>query len=404
LWFLPFDGVSVIDPRHLPFNKLPPPVHIEQITADRKLHWQNLSGAAASKLHLPALSRDLVIDYTALSFVAPEKVRFRVKLEGHDPDWKDAGTDRKAFYNDLPPRHYRFRVMASNNSGVWNEAGASLDFSIDPAYYQTTWFQWSSVAAFLALLAALYQLRLRYLKHDFNVRLEARVGERTRIARDLHDTLLQSFQGVLLKFSAMTYLIPERPDVQKKLEGVIDQARAAVTEGRDAVQGLRSSTVLTNDLARAVTTFGEGLAAELSSDRAGANCPEFQVRVEGKSRELPPLIRDEVYRIAAEALRNAFRHAQAKRIEVEIRYGQRHFRLSVLDNGKGIGQTVLNAGGRAGHHGLPGISERAELAGGKLTVRSQLDAGTEIELTIPAAVAYAKAPVARGAVGVGRRS
>jgi hypothetical protein len=138
LWFSPYEGISVIDPRHIPVNKLPPPVHIEQITADRRLRWQNLSGAAASNLHLPALSRDLVINYTALSFVAPEKVRFRIRLEGHDPDWKDAGNERKAFYNHLPPRHYRFRVMASNNSGAWNEAGDTLDFSIDPAHYQTT--------------------------------------------------------------------------------------------------------------------------------------------------------------------------------------------------------------------------------------------------------------------------
>jgi len=196
LWFLPFDGVSVIDPRNLHFNERPPPVHIEQITADRKLRWQNLSGVAASNLRLPALSRDLVIDYTALSFVAPEKVRFRVKLEGHDPDWKDAGNERKAFYNDLPPRHYRFHVMASNNSGVWNEAGDSLDFSIDPAYYQTTWFRASCIAAFFALLWALYRYRLYQIRQEFTARLEGRVGERTRIAGELHDTLLQSFQGL----------------------------------------------------------------------------------------------------------------------------------------------------------------------------------------------------------------
>jgi hypothetical protein len=154
---LPFDGVSVIDPRHLPFNKLPPPVHIEQITADRKKY------ETSSNLRLPALVRDLEIDYTALSLVAPEKNRFRVKLEGRDPDWKDVGNERKAFYNDLPPRNYRFRVMASNNSGVWNEAGASFDFSIDPAYYQTRWFQASCAAAFLAMLWGLYRYRLHQI-------------------------------------------------------------------------------------------------------------------------------------------------------------------------------------------------------------------------------------------------
>ena len=393
LWFLSGGGVSVIDPRHLPVNKLPPPVHIEQITVDRKVRWQNLSGAAASDLRLPALSHDLVIDYTALSFVAPEKVRFRVKLEGHDPDWKDAGTERKAFYNDLPPRHYRFRVMAANNSGVWNETGAALDFSVAPAYYQTSWFFASCGAAFLALLAGLYRLRLLYLTKQFNARLEGRVSERTRVARDLHDTLLQSFQGVLLKFSTVKYVMRSRPDeAEETLERLIEQARAAITEGRDAVQGLRSSTVVANDLARAIGTFGEGLAANHSSPPAGAKCPEFGVQVEGKSRDLPPLTRDEVYHIACETLRNAFRHAQAQRIEVEIRYDPRQFRLCVRDNGKGIDPAVLSAGGRAGHHGLPGIHERAELAGGKLSVWSQLDSGTEIELTIPGSIAYTKSP------------
>src|SRR5262249_35153252 len=167
-----------------------------------------------------------------------------------DSDWQDAGARRQAFYNDLPPRNYRFRVMACNNSGVWNEEGASLDFVIAPAYYQTTWFRLSCIAAFLVLLAALHQLRLWQVARQFNIRLEERVGERTRIARDLHDTLLQSFQGVLLKFHAVTFLLPDlSAESQKRLEGVIDQAQQTVIEGRDAVQGLRSSTVVPNELA-----------------------------------------------------------------------------------------------------------------------------------------------------------
>jgi signal transduction histidine kinase/ligand-binding sensor domain-containing protein len=392
LWFHGVDGISVVDPSHLPFNKLPPPVHIEQITADRKQY------DPSARLPLPALTRDLEIDYTALSLVAPEKIRFRYKLEGHDRDWQDAGNRRQAFYNDLLPRNYRFRVMASNNSGVWNEAGASFDFSIDPAYYQMIWFRLSCAAAFLALLAALYHLRLRYLKHEFNIRLEARVGERTRIARDLHDTLLQSFQGVLLKFSALQYLIQDRPtEAEETLERLVEQAGQAITEGRDAVQGLRSSTVVANDLARAIGTFGEGLAA----DHTGANCPEFRVRVAGNSKNLPPLVRDEIYQIGCETLRNAFRHAQATRIEVELRYDPREFRLCVRDNGKGIDPAVLSAGGRAGHHGLPGIHERAGLAGGKLSVWSRLDSGTEIELTIPGSIAYTKSPADRRSMNAG---
>ena len=218
------------------------------------------------------------------------------------------------------------------------------------------------------------------------LRLEERVSERTRIARELHDTLLQSFQGVLLKFSVVTYMLPDRPEARKMLEGVIEQARQAIAEGRDAVQGLRSSTVVTNDLAPAIRTLGEELAAGFT----GQNCPGFLVRVEGASRDLAPLVRDDVLRIASEAMRNAFRHAQAGRIEVEIRYERRQFRLRVLDNGKGIDQKVLAEGGRPGHFGLAGMQERAKLLGGNLAVSSRLDSGTEAELTIPASVAYAK--------------
>ena len=385
LWFLPSDGTSVIDPRHLSFNRLPPPVQIEEIAADHKTYFTRSNGS--EHLRLPPLSRDLEIDYTALSFVAPEKVRFRYKLEGHDSDWQDVGNRRQAFYNDLPPRHYRFRVAAANNSGVWNEAGAFMDFEIAPAYYQTTWFRLSSLAALVALLGVFYQLRIRYMADKFSIRLEERLNERTRIARDFHDTLLQSFQGVLLKFSALKYLIRDRPaEAEETLEHLLEQARQAVSEGRDAVQGLRSSTVVANDLALAITTFGK----QLTADPTGQSYPEFAVRMEGRSRDLPPIIRDEVYRIARESVSNAFRHAHARRIAVEIRYDPRQFRLRVADDGMGIDPAVLSAGGRAGHHGLPGIKERAELAGGKLTVWSQLNCGTEIELTIPASIAYTK--------------
>jgi PAS domain S-box-containing protein len=167
IWFESGDGVSVIDPHHLAFNRLPPPVHVEQVTADRKTYWQNWSGdASSSHPKLPPLVRDLAIDYTALSLVAPEKVLFRYKLEGWDQDWQDAGNERKAFYSNLPPRNYRFRVIASNNSGVWNDTGASLDFAIAPAYYQTKWFRALCVAAFVALLWAAYRVRVRQLRRQ----------------------------------------------------------------------------------------------------------------------------------------------------------------------------------------------------------------------------------------------
>jgi signal transduction histidine kinase/ligand-binding sensor domain-containing protein len=384
LWFGGPNGLSFMDPRHIPINKLPPPVHIEKITANGTPH--DLASNRDGRLSLPPLVRDLEIDYTALSFVVPEKVRFKYRLEGHDPDWVDAGTRRQAFYNDLRPRQYRFRVIACNNTGVWNEAGASFDFSIAPKFYQTNWFYASCVAAFLALLWGAHRLRVAYLTQQFNARLEGRVSERTRVARDLHDTLLQSFQGTLLKFHALSYQLPDHPEARKTLENCIEQARAAIAEGRDAVQGLRSSTTVTNDLARDIAAFGKALVA----DQRGENCPRFSVQVEGKSRDLPPLVRNEIYHIACESVRNSFRHAQAKRIEVECRYDARRFRLRVVDDGKGIDPAVISAGGRAGHHGLPGIRERAELAGGKLAVWSQINSGTEIELTIPDSIAYAR--------------
>jgi signal transduction histidine kinase/ligand-binding sensor domain-containing protein len=387
LWFITSEGLADIDPRHIPYNSLLPPVHVEQITADRKTY----AAAPGGNLALPPLVRDLEIDYTALSFSAPEKVRFRYKLEGHDREWQDVGNRRQAFYTDLAPRNYRFRVQACNNSGVWNEAGAFLDFSVAPTLYQTRWFQALCLGAFVTALALLYQCRIRYLARQFGILTEARVDERMRIARDLHDTLLQSFQGLLLKFYSVTYDLPDRPaEAQKTLESAIEQARQAITEGRDAIQGLRSCAI-TNDLAQAMTVLGEEVGNHLN----GNHPPEFLVQVEGAPRDLAPLLYDDVYRIAGEALRNAFRHSFARRIEVEIRYDERQLRLRIRDDGKGIDPKFLGAGGRAGHFGLASMHERAKLLGGKLAVWSELDSGTEVELTVPASMAYARTTAAR---------
>jgi len=240
------------------------------------------------------------------------------------------------------------------------------------------------------MLAAAYQLRLRQFSREFNLRLEERVAERTRIARDLHDTLLQSFHGLLLRFQTAYELFPTRPDeALKTLGSAIDQAAEAITEGRDAVQGLRSSTVVTNDLAQAINTLGKELAAgETNPNNVDA---VFHVGVEGTPRDLHPILRDEVYRIAGEALRNAFRHAEARRIEVEIRYDERQFRLRVRDDGKGIDSKLLDDDERPGHYGMRGMRERAKLLGGKVTVWSEVESGTEMELSIPAANAYATA-------------
>jgi len=341
-------------------------------------------------LSLPPRVRNLAFDFVALSLVAPEKNRYRFKLEGWDPDWRDAVTEYRVEYSNLPPKHYTFRVIASNNSGVWNEQGDVLDFSIDPAFYQTNWFRVLCAVALLALLWALYQLRVGQLHHQFNMTLEARVGERTRIARELHDTLLQSFHGVMLHFQTGINQLPEHPaevqtaEARKTLEKAMHQARHAIVEGREAIQGLRSSVVETNDLALAMRTLGEELATN-------ANSTAFHVHVEGTPRDLHPILRDEVYRITGEGIRNAFRHAEAKQIEVEIHYDERRLRVRVRDDGKGIDPKLLSDDGREGHFGLRGMRERAKLIGGKLTVWSELDAGTEVELSIPAARAYTTA-------------
>jgi hypothetical protein len=211
LWYVTREGIQVFDPRNLAWNQLPPPVHIERIVADQKRYFENLPGAGPSNLNLPSRTHDLQIYYTALSFVAPEKVRFRYKLEGQDSDWREVINDREVQYSNLPPRSYRFRVIACNNSGVWNEQGDTLEFSIAPAYYQTNWFRALCGVLLLALVWAIYWIRVRQLRHDFALTLEARVHERTSIARELHDTLLQSGHGLLLRLQIISQLLPDRP-------------------------------------------------------------------------------------------------------------------------------------------------------------------------------------------------
>ncbi len=388
LWFVGTEGIQVVDPHRLSFNTVRPPVHVERLIADHEIRSQRLpGGTAAPSVLLPQRVRDLQIDYTALSLVAPEKVRFKYRLDGQDSDWREVGNERHVQYSNLRPGSYRFHVIAANNSGVWNEQGDVLEFSIAPAYYQTAWFSALCVAGALGLLWAGYRVRVRQLHHRFEMALETRVSERTRIARELHDTLLQSFHGLLLRFQTVSQLWAERPDVAKeKLDVAIDEAARAITEGRNAVQGLRESTVGTSDIADAINTLG----AELAAARGDRPAPAFHVTVEGEPRALHPILRDDIYKITAEALRNAFWHAEATDVEVEIRYDRQQFRLRVQDDGKGFDEALLPRQAAAGHYGVPGMRERAALMGGTLTVWSKEGAGTAVELCIPARSAYVK--------------
>jgi signal transduction histidine kinase/ligand-binding sensor domain-containing protein len=388
LWFVSGADVHLIDPAHLTFNPLPPPVHIETLVADQKTY------AVENGLRLPPLVRDLTIVFAGLSLVDPKNMHFRYTLEGHDNDWQDAMDRRQATYTNLPPGNYRFRVKASNNSGVWNETGAQIEFSILPAFYQTTWFRLAGAALLIGLAWSAFQLRLhmqvRRLQRQFETTLEARVAERTRIARDLHDTLLQRFHGLLLQFQAAFNLLPDRPrESRQVLAGAIDRVAEAITEGRDTVQGLRASTQETNNLADALRALAEDLANE-SGHAASAH-----VEVHGTPQALRPLVRDETFRIAGEALRNAFHHAEAKRIDVEIRYEARQLCVRVRDDGQGMDAEVLRTGEKQGHFGLSGMRERAELVGGKLTLRSSAETGTEVEFRAPGSRAYSRPSPAR---------
>ena len=381
LWVATSEGLGYLNlETHASKNDLPPPVQIETVIADGK------AMPASRGIALPKLTHNLQIDYTAFSLTIPERVLFRYKLEGVDKDWQEANTRRQAYYTDLAPKKYRFLVKACNNDGVWNEDGAALNFSVDPAYYQTRWFQATCFAALLALFWGLYRLRLRQVARQFNMRLEERIGERTRIARELHDTLLQSFQGSLFEFQAARKLWSSRPDdARKTLDEAISSAKAAISEGRDAILNLRSGSAFRGDLAHLLSAVAEECSdLPLSSD----NGPVFRVTVEGPAQDLSPIVQDQIYGICREILRNAFRHARAKRIEVEIRYGSDELRVRIRDDGMGIDPKVLEAGGRLGHWGLTGVRERAKLVGAKLDFWSQPGTGTEAQVTVGASMAY----------------
>jgi signal transduction histidine kinase/ligand-binding sensor domain-containing protein len=380
LWFQNRNVVLMIDPGHLVVNPVTPPVRLEQVIADHKVY------EAQSDLRLPPRTRQVELDYAALSFVAPSKVLFRYMLEGYDTQWQEPGTRRAALYNDLRPGNYTFRVTACNNSGLWNTEGALLRFSILPAYYQTDWFRALCGAAFLALLWTVYQLRLRQVRQELHIGLEARVNERTRIARELHDTLLQSLHGLMFQFQAARNMLSRNPEgAAQTLDEAIAETEKALAESRDAIHDLRSQPVSKADLALLLEAAGEELGAV--SD-ANPNSPSFRVIVEGETQELSTELQDEVYRIAREVLRNAFRHAGAGQIETEIRYDKDQLRLRIRDDGKGIDPKVLEECRRPGHWGLPGIRERAQQIGSQLNFWSQAGAGTEVELTIPGAIAY----------------
>jgi signal transduction histidine kinase/ligand-binding sensor domain-containing protein len=382
LWIVNGSIVQMLDPEHLHINTIPPPIQIEQLIADHK------DVAITSEIHLPPLTRDIEIDYTALSFVVPQRVRFRYKLEGHDKEWQDGGTRRSAFYTDLAPGTFKFSVTACNNSGVWKSQGAEISFAILPAWYQTIWFRLLAFLSLALLVYVFYLLRMRQFAAAMRARFNERVDERVRIARELHDTLLQSFHGLMFQFQAARNLLPERPEsAMQAMDEAILATEQALGEGRDAIRDLRPDAAAEHDLAELLTAAGQELAGMHAANR---HLTSFRVIVEGKPRKLSPTLQDETYRIGSEVIRNAFNHADASKIEVEIRYDENELRLRVRDDGKGIDPRDLEGSGRPGHWGLQGIRERAQRTRSRLNFWSEAGAGTEVELRIPAAIAYEK--------------
>jgi len=374
LWFTNDRIVQMVDPARLEGNRIAPAVHIEQVVADRRAYEPRPG------LRLPALTRDLEISYTALSFVHPQKVRFRYRLEGRDTGWQEPGTRRQAFYSDLPPGTYKFRVIACNNDGVWNEVGASLDLSIAAAWYQTRWFLALSVIAALLFAWMLYRLRLRKVARDMSARFDTRLAERTRIARELHDTLLQTIQAS--KLVAETMAVSGDPArVQKGAAQLSDWLGRAMREGREALNSLRTSTIQENDLAHAFRLAAEESLAEKSMGPASMT---FSVSVTGTPRDLHPIVRDEIYRIGYEAIRNATAHSQGTRLQIELRY-DKDLTLRIRDDGTGIPADLAESG-RPGHFGLQGMRERASRIGATLTLTTTT--GTDVTLLVPAAIVF----------------
>ncbi len=380
LWFALSGGVVTIDPAAAPRNAVVPVVEVEQLSAGSRV----LRDAPAARARLDPGTHDIAVDYTATSLAMPERVRFRYRLDGLDADWQDAGTRRRAFYTNLGPGHYTFRVTASNEDGVWATQPATMAFDIPPSPLQTAWFRAFCVLVAVVLLWLAWLLRSRQLAARIGDRMQVRMLERERIARDLHDTLLQGFHGLMLRFQAVAEDIPPESPTREQFERVLVRADEILLEGRERVTDLRMPSPELGSLAQTLA----GVGRDLSEHHAA----RFSLTVEADPRPLRPLVHEEVCLIAREALFNAFQHAHATRIELAIVYGPGEFTLRVRDDGAGLPEEIQDGGSRPGHWGIAGMRERARRAGGRFRVWSRPGAGTELELSIPGRAAYADSP------------
>lgn len=365
LWFATGNGVAMIDPKSIRNDPRPPPVLIEQFyLGDKALELKK-------PLRLAPGSRELRFHYTALSFAAPEKVQFRYKLEGVDSDWINAGTRRVAFYNEIPPGTHRFRVIACNSDGVWNEQGAQLAFVLEPHFYQTFWF-YAICAVVVGMTGWTWHWRRMQAAHaEFSLVL----AERSRIARELHDTLAQGFAGIAFQLEAVATKLTEAPtQAQRHLNVALNMVRHSLSEARRSVMNLRSPALEAGDLASALRET----ATQMIADK------EMQVCVEtvGETRALPPKIEDQLLRIGQEAITNSFRHADAGLIQIRIEYATQRVVMLIEDDGRGFEIAEL-AHANGEHFGLLGMRERAKQMGADLTVESDPGVGTRVRVEVP---------------------
>ncbi len=378
LWFANDNVIQMVDPAHIVKNAVPPPVEIERLVADRRTY------SISKELRIPPLSRNLEIDFAGLSFIAPEKMRFRYVLEGRDREWQDVGTRRQAFYTDLNPGKYRFRVTASNASGVWNQSGTALEFTVLPSYYQTLWFRIVCAIAAMASIWLIYALRIRRLATTIHQRFEERMAERTRLARELHDTLLQTLQGSKLFADTALKTAPDATHLRSAIGSLSVWLERAITEVRASLGSLRMPTSHDNRL-------GEALRLAAQDCRQDANV-ELSVAetglVDGAEPALRPIVREEIYRIGYEAILNSLRHSGASRLEVKLDYLP-NFSLSVNDNGQGM-DPLIALRGKDDHFGLQGMRERAKRLKGSLTVSTEPGRGTKVELRVPGVIAFVR--------------
>jgi signal transduction histidine kinase/ligand-binding sensor domain-containing protein len=373
IWIATETGTLWMDPRRIVRSDVLPGLAIKALAYDGHLAQD------PGSLTLPAATSTIEIDFAVLSFADPKAVSVRYMLEGYDTGWIDPGGRRQAFYTNLPPRAYRFRLIAANADGTWDRAGAAVGFEVPPTFLQSYWFLTLCVALTLLLGWLAYRLRMAQVASGIRTRLEARLGERERIARELHDTLLQSVQGLVLRFQSVANRMPPDDLSRAQLESALTLADEVIVEGRDRVRDLRASD-----------NAGDALGnLQQLADAAGFASPiPIRMVVEGTPRQVHRLVAAEIRRIASEALFNIARHARAHAVDVAITYGDRQLAIQIRDDGVGIAESVLAHGSKDGHFGLIGMRERAERIGGALSIHSSAGEGTDVILTLPAGLAY----------------